>query len=128
MQKTNHLSIFIECLQRTGQTIQIQIEGKTIDYNPELISFYDIRETWETNQSLYGREEKTNGLFLFRIAYATPAQSSLFLEYIQVHLCQRLSNGPCLSFQPPLAELYCNKKKSTKPTNKLNVYPQYGAR
>lgn len=28
MQKTNHLSIFIECLQRTGQAIQIQIEGK----------------------------------------------------------------------------------------------------
>ena len=27
-QKTNHLSIFIECLQRTGQAIQIQIEGK----------------------------------------------------------------------------------------------------
>lgn len=26
--KTNHLSIFIECLQRTGQAIQIQIEGK----------------------------------------------------------------------------------------------------
>ena len=25
MQKTNHLSIFIECLQRTGQTIQIPV-------------------------------------------------------------------------------------------------------
>jgi hypothetical protein len=33
------------------------------------------------NQSLYGREEKAKGNLpfpLFRIAYATPAQSSLF--------------------------------------------------
>jgi uncharacterized protein len=51
-----------------------------------------------------------------------------FLEYIQVHLCQRLSNGPCLCpFNHHLQNCTCNKK-STKPTSKLNVYPQYGAR
>lgn len=47
-----------------------------------------------------------------------------YLELIQVSLCQMPSRGPCLwPFSHHLQKLTCNKN-STKPINRLTVYPQ----
>ena len=63
----------------------------------------------------------------FRISCFVPHQAAL-LNRIQVHLCHKVSSGPCLwRDSHHLLSSTCSRNTAI-PMSRLTVYPQYGAR
>lgn len=50
--------------------------------------------------------------------------SHFYYDFIHVHLCQIVSNGPCLWFLSHQLQKATCIQKITKPISKLTLYPQ----